>query len=63
MKQKNVTFFSLNDRAKFNMICCNFTSIHGLTGPVGQPFASRVGVSGLHPRDAPNLTMEPGLSC
>jgi hypothetical protein len=28
---------------------CNFTLIHSLTGPVGQPFASCLGVSKLHP--------------
>ncbi len=39
---------------------CSFTPIHSLTGPVGQPFASRLEGSGSHPGDEPTLTMEPG---
>jgi hypothetical protein len=39
---------------------CRFTPIHSLTGPESQPFASHLGDRGLHPRDAPKLTMEPG---
>ncbi len=35
------------------------THIHSLTGPVGQPFASRLGGCSLRPGDAPTLTMEP----
>jgi hypothetical protein len=31
---------------------CNFTPIHSLTGPVGQPFAPCLGVSGPRPGDA-----------
>jgi hypothetical protein len=37
----------------------SFTPIHSLTGPVGQPFASRIGDSGSRPGDAPALTIEP----
>ncbi len=39
---------------------CSFTPIHSLTGPVGQPFASRLGGSGSRPMVALTLTMEPG---
>ncbi len=39
---------------------CNFIPIHSLTGPMGQPFASRLGGHGSCTRDAPSLTMEPG---
>ncbi len=38
----------------------SFTTIHNLTGPVGQPFASCPGGSSSRPRDAPTLTMELG---
>ncbi len=38
-----------------------FTPKHSLTGPVGQPFASRLGGAAVHVHgDAPTLTMEPG---
>jgi hypothetical protein len=36
---------------------CNFTPLHSLTGPVGQLFASRLG---LHPGEAPTLPMKLG---
>jgi hypothetical protein len=39
--------------------CNSHTTTHSLTGPVGQPFASCLGVSGSRPRDSPTLTRKP----
>jgi hypothetical protein len=46
---------------KINIVeALHFTPIHSLTGPVGKPFASHLGGSGLCPGDAPTLTIEQG---